>query len=146
MTEAEATQLILARWEDEWDILHPPDGGDPAYVPYTYTSEGFATDALGDLGSWVRLTIRHTTSKQLTQGSAPYRKWERRGLILVQLFAPIDQGVGALATLAGDVRTCLEGYRAEDLNLYEATTADEREDGVWAMKTLSIRFRYVETR
>lgn len=146
MTEAQAIQAILAQWESGWDDLHPQSSADPDYVPYTYTNEAFEPASLGDLGAWARVSIVHTAGAQVTQGSAPSRKFERRGNVFVQLFAPIDNGVAVLAGLSDDVRTTLEGQRLEDLNLYEGRTEELPEDGIWARRVIVVRFRYVDTR
>lgn len=146
MTEAEATQAILEQWEDGWDPLHPEDPSDPEHVPYTYTNEAFTSDALGDLGAWARVTVRHSTANQASMGSAPNRKFDRRGVVIVQLFAPIDAGTLLLAELADDVRTALEGYRSGELLLHEGATSDIPDDGAWAQKSVTIQFRYTDTR
>jgi hypothetical protein len=146
VTELEAIQAILGQWETGWDALHPQDTDDPDCVPYTYTNESFSTDQLGDLGAWARVSIIHTSASQLTQGSAPYRKWERRGNVFVQLFAPINQGAATLAELSDDVRTALEGHRLENLNLYEGRTEEVPDDGAWSRRVVVVRFRYVDTR
>jgi hypothetical protein len=152
MTEAEAIQAILAQWEDVWDTLHPHE--DPEWVPYTYDNEAFTTDALGDLGSWVRVTIQMSTRQQTTQGGPPYRKFDNKGRIFVTIFTPIDAGRALRARLADDVRTALEGQRLGDLLLYDGVTRGEdwfgtgpaREGGIWSMSTVVIEFRFTETR
>lgn len=146
MTEAEATQAILEAWEDGWDPLHPEDPDDPEHVPYTYDNEVFDTGSLGDLGAWARVSIRHSTGRQATMGSAPSRKFERRGFIMVQLFAPIDQGRTLLSELADDVRTALEGVRSSELLIHEGVTEESPSDGRWAMSVVTLPFRYTQTR
>ncbi len=154
MNESQAHQAILDLWEDGWDELHPQDVDDPDYVPYTYDNESFTTDALGELGAWVRVTIQHSTRRQTTMGSAPYRKWENNGRVFVQIFTPVDQGRALKSSLADDVRTVLEGKRMEDMRTHEAVTRGEAwfatgpssEDGVWAQSTVVVSFVYTETR
>jgi len=154
MNEQQANLAILQQWESGWDALHPQDTSAPEYVPYTYDNEAFDTDALGDLGAWVRLTIQHSTRRQRTMGSAPNRKYECRGRVFVTLFAPVDNGRALIAQLADDVRTVMEGQRLGDLLLDDATTRGEnwfatgptREDGVWAQATVVVEFRYTDTR
>lgn len=146
MTEVEAIQAILERWEDGWDVIHPTDPAAPAHVPYTYTSETFRPDELGDLGAWCRVSIIHTSAQQLTMGSSPNRKWERRGNAIVQVFAPLDRGRLLASELADDVRAVLEGQRLGDLLLYEGRTEEGGEDGAWWMVAVVVSFRYTDHR
>ena len=112
MTEREAIEAILGQWKTGWASAYPS-------VPWTTRNEQFTTDGLT---SWVRITVSHTTSDQTTCGSAPSRKFERRGNVFVQLFAPVDAGYGTLADYAQTVRTVLEGVRLDGLLLYAART------------------------
>jgi hypothetical protein len=145
MTEREAIEAMLAQWETGWDEFHPQDPGDPDYVPYTYKNEDYQADQLGDLGAWARVTILHTSSKQITMGST--RKFERRGTVTVQLFGPIGSGgEGPMAQLCDNARTALEGKRLGVVNLYAASPVPQVEQPPWARATLVIPFRYTETR
>lgn len=147
MTESEFKQAVLAQWESVWNPLHLISSSDPQYVPYTYTNEDFETDALGALGAWARVTILHTTRQQITMGSSPHRKYECRGNVFVQLFAPAGQeGSLLLSSLADDARTALEGLRLLDCVLHEGRTEEGAEDGVRTMVSVIFPFRYVETR
>lgn len=141
MTEREFNQVLIEHWEDGWDTLHPPDPSDPDHVPYTYDNEIFES-AL----RWVRLSVRHTVSKQTTMGSAPSRRFEREGFVMVQVFANVNVGRGELADLAADVRTVLEGKRFAGLVIHAGSTQETPSDGVWAMTVISLPFRYVELR
>jgi hypothetical protein len=143
VTEAEANLAILQQWEAGWGALH---GAGAEYVPTTYDNEAYEKDDLGALGAWARVSLRHSVRSQRTMGSAPYRKFESRGYVFVQIFAPIDNGRALRSRLADDVRTVLEGQRLGELLLHEATTRDEREDGVWSMSTIVVEFRYTDTR
>jgi hypothetical protein len=146
MTEIEAINAILSQWKTGWQALHPTSESDPQYVPWTTTNEDFAPDQLGALGAWARISVQHTAAEQATMGSAPSRKFERRGNVFVQLFAPKNNGVALLATLAEDVRTVLEGGRLGEVNIYAGRTVELPEDGVWAMATVILPFRYTRTR
>lgn len=145
MNERQAIEAIYGRWESAWQAIHPAIASDPAFVPYTFRNEAFTPDQLGVLGSWARVSVIHTSAEQITFGDVGTRKFERRGSVFVQLFAPIGSGVGKLADLAHDVRGALEGRRLGDLNLKAARTVEVPEDGRWAMSTVVVEFRYVET-
>jgi hypothetical protein len=142
VTEREFIEALLQHWEDGWDDLHPQDPEDPDHVPYVYENEiGSSTT------SWVRLSVQHTTSEQVTMGSAPSRKFHRQGNVFVQVFCPIDQGREPLSGLLDDARTVLEGQNVgEGANLHAGQTRESATDGAWNMATLVVPFRYVEMR
>jgi hypothetical protein len=146
VTEREAIEAIYGQWESAWESLHPPSQSDPAHVPFTFRNESYSPDALGQLGAWARISVIHTVAEQITFGDVGTRKFERRGNVFVQLFAPVAEGVGTLADLAQDARTCLEGMRLGELNLKSARTVEGTEDGRWAMSSVVVEFRYTDTR
>lgn len=146
MTEREAIEAIYQQWQSGWEAIHPNIVGDPARVPYTFMREDFSADSLGVLGTWARVSVAHTTAAQITFGNVGTRKFERRGNVFVQLFAPVGQGVGLLATLAGDARKVLEGKRLGELNLNAARTEEIPDESTWASVTIIVPFRYGETR
>lgn len=135
MTEAQAIEAIYQRFADAWT-----NG-----IPYHFENEGAES-----AGSWARVSIRHTTSQQLTMGSAPSRKFERRGVIMVQLWSPIDQGRAAMSALVADARTVFEGRTitagGSAINCYAAATQESPTDGAWFMCSVVIPIRYIETR
>lgn len=147
MTESQAIEAILARWMEGWLPLHPSDPEDPNHVPFTFGNESFKTDELGVLGAWVRVSIFWTGAEQTTQGTAPYRKWERRGTVSVQIFGPPNKGTSLLARLATDARTVLQGRRLDDteLNLFEGASEKGTDEVAWAAQSVSFRFSFEET-
>ena len=137
MTEAQAIEAILQRWADTWPGLQ-------AAVPYTFGNEVLEAAAI-----WARVTVIPTVREQTTMGPAGARKFEDRGHIFVQLFGAIDVGDKPLALLAADVRTVFEARRIgtpADINTYAGTPGRVSSDGRWAMRTVTIPFRCVETR
>jgi hypothetical protein len=141
VTEYEAIRVVSAAFGTAWESARPA-------VPYCFEGELF--DAKG-VGTWARLSLRHTTSEQLTHGGAGTRRWARRGNLMVQLFAPIDGGRGLLADMAADVRTALEGLSlpgasGEPFVTYAGATREAGTDGAWLMAVVTIPFVYYETR
>lgn len=138
MTERQAVEAIYLRWTTIWPTLQ-------ALVAYCFENEIVATSS-----SWVRVAVSHTVSIQRSQGQPPYRKFERRGNVFVQAFAPIDGGRGPLSDLLDSARTVLEGVNvgtgSDVVNLYAGTTREVPADGAWSMAVLAVPFRYVETR
>ncbi len=139
MTEAQAIEAIYQQWATGWNASHPA-------IPYTFENE------VGDsTTSWVRVSVQHTTRQQRTQGRPPYRKYDCRGNVMVQLFSPINAGRATLSGLLDDARTVLEGISlavggGDCVYLYAGRTQEVPTDGAWFMAVLVVPFRYVETR
>lgn len=132
-------EVTQQRWATDWEALYPT-------IPYTFENEIASSSS-----TWARVSIQHTTSVQRTQGQPPYRKFERRGNVFVQLFAPVNTGRAALSGLLDDARTVLEGVSIDAgsgdcVYLYAGRTQEVPTDGNWFMATLVIPFRYVDTR
>lgn len=134
MTEAQAIEALLQHWKTTWEALHPTD------VPWTPDNEAFDSVA-----KWARITMVPTVSNQGSLGAVP--RWIRRGYIAVQIFAVPNVGSGALARLADDVRTCLEGRSItvvgvdEPMCVYAGSTSATTADGAWSMCTVTLPFR-----
>jgi hypothetical protein len=58
---------------------------------------------------WVRLSMRETSSIQLTMGEPGNKIYERRCSVYVQVFSPADAGEGQLLDLAQQARNVFEG-------------------------------------
>lgn len=156
MTELEAINaiyaMLIAGWETAPDGLHRRDATgypdvslDPLYVPLFLKNEVFDKSQLGLLGAWARATIRWSVAEQKTQGRAPSRKYNRGGLVIVDLFAPINEGVGKLAALAADARACLQGIDGDNLNIFEGESRNGPDDPDWATQSVVFRFSFDET-
>jgi hypothetical protein len=152
VTEADAVEEMYAQWQAGWDAKHPGsstpiDITQALCIPWTARNETFTPDKLGPLGQWARITVKHFTRTQTTQGPVGSRMFEVRGAIFAQLFGPLDQGARPLALTAGDVRDVLEGVRVTtELVTYEGTTRELDDDGAWCMSTVTVPFRYTEQR
>ena len=141
MTEAQAIELMLERWDTQWRILQPT-------VPFSLDNESFDS-----VDTWVRVTIRHTISRQISHGGTGTRRFVHQGNIWVQLFGPADKGRKAIANLITDVKTVLDSISLtspvpndDDLTTSAATPGDETTEGRWFIETKLIPFRYYEMR
>jgi hypothetical protein len=146
VTELEATNAALTLWRDGWEELHPADTSDPDSVPWTTDDEVFdptAAGALGALGCWVRIVFRPATDQQLTQG--PVAMNEATGVLIVQLFGPLNEGTAKLTGLADDVRTVLKRKRVGELRTLDAASSKPADDGTWAMRIVTVEVRYTYT-
>ena len=95
---------------------------------------------------WVRLVVRHQTSKQDTLGRKGKRKWQRRGMILIQVFTPSNEGRSESDAIVESLRGIYEGVT------FSGVTCDNfipRESGVVDdeyMVVVDVPFAYYQTR
>lgn len=135
MTDAEAEEAILQRWDEVWPTLHPA-------IPYTFENETYAA-----IAAWARVTVVPTTRAQKTQGHEGMRRFENQGRIMVQLFGAIDVGTKPLNDLVASVREVYEARRiGGDIVTRAAAAVRESTDGAWAMRMVSIPYDYSQTR
>lgn len=138
MREAEAVEGMENTFATDWPGLNPT-------VPFTLVNEQFV-----GVAKFASVEIRHDSRVQATMGSAPIRKFECRGAIIVTLYAPVDEGRRVLAALADDARTILEGrsitIAGDVLHLHGGATAELPTDGARAISTVTVEFLYYETR
>lgn len=109
----------------------------------TFANENYTAPADTN---WARLTVLHEAGEQDTLGTTGERKFMRRARVLIQIFGPVDNGIGSLDTLAQESRSIFEG-KTLDGNLY-FTNVDIREsgpDGEWYQLIVDAPFDYRET-
>ena len=110
---------------------------------YTFASEDFKapTDT-----QWARLTVNHEAGEQDSIGGLGCRKFLRRGRVLIQLFAPVDQGLRSLDTLAAATRTIFEGSQFSGLYFTNVDVREIGQDGEWFQFAVDAPFEYQETK
>lgn len=142
MNLLDATKAVCDRWIAQWPALHPGVG-------YTFDNEGTGEPELTTDG-WARVVVREVTSRQHTLGGVGARRFRRGGLILVQLFAPADQGVNAGLTMGESVRTVFEGVEFEGVSTYEANVRqigpDAPSGGRWYLVVVEIAIDFDHTK
>lgn len=128
MTEAQAVEAIKEVLAAAWVAAYPA-------VPFFFDNEAGASS-----GSFVRVTFLPTVSAQATMG--PTRRWVRRGYIVVQLFAPVDQGSATLDSYVESVRAILEGQSiAAGVAVDEGSAERKPDDGTWAQMNVRLAYR-----
>jgi hypothetical protein len=134
MTEAQALELIEEQFASAWPTASGSVGFALLNEAATPAPSGFAA-----------LSWRHTRSAQITQG-VPSRK-ERRGIVMVKVWAPANGGGALLATLCDAARTVFECQQLpltgdEPVTLEAGLSGEVVIDGNWAMTMVSFPFRY----
>ena len=142
-TESQAVEAILQQWEDGWEALHPADDDDPDYVPYSLDNESF--DAVA---RWARVTILHDDRAQHSMGPSGSRRELVTGNIVIQVYADVNEGRGAVSTLCDDVRTAMQlrsltiAGSVEPVRIFSGATRNETTDGRWRTATVVLSFDY----
>ena len=137
MTEAQAIETLWQTWKAGWAIKHPE-------IDSFFENEGAAAET-----TYARISVRHTTGAQTSIGPPGSRRFERRGNLMVQLFAPTDQGRGYISGLADDVRSIFEGGSfgsGDPVRCYGGRTQEVPTDGNWYMVVVVIPISYFERR
>lgn len=105
----DAVDEILGLFKAAWDI------GSPAYnsgTPLPVEWDGQDTGSPPDLTKpCARVFVRHVGSRQITFGETGNRRFNRRGIVTVQVFQPISdrRGLSVVQNLAIIARDAYEG-------------------------------------
>lgn len=98
---------------------------------------------------WVRVSVRHLSSSQESMGGISNRRFERAGLIIVQVFAPLDAGGKTIDDAVQKVRDIFEGTRIIAGGDVRVNALEVRELGPlegWNQTNAEAHLTYVETR
>jgi Bacteriophage related domain of unknown function len=139
MTEVEARTVLARAFRDGWSAAQPA-------VPFSLEND---FDVSSD--RFAALTIRLTTSYQMTAGRPGTRRVRHDGWVLVKLWVPAGEGTLSTATLAESVRQifqCAEIYAdsgGEPVTTMASSSGANAVDGRWFMQVIQTPFWYVET-
>ena len=113
-------------------------------TPVTFDNEKFNPPA--NEAPWARLSIRNISAAQETLGKVGNRKYERKGLISIQIFTKTNSGVSAADTFSEAAKNIFEGT---SFNNVIANNAVIKEIGVsdgYYQHLVQIDFFYTETK
>ena len=133
-SQVEAVNAITKRFIVEWDNTTPI-----AYDNVSYDSEG--SDA-----SWVRLSITPIKNSQHTIGTKRTRKFERTGIVNIQVF--ILEGTNTLEaiTLADKALNIYEGEQFEGVVCEVGDVVVIGRSGKWYQTNVAIDYNFIETK
>lgn len=134
-TLREARKAVVDKWLVDWPLVAP---GVPSYFD-NEAAEPCSTP-------WTRVVVRELLSRQETLGVAPTRIFERKAMVLVQIFVARDTGVGAILDLAQSARAVFEGKSFGGLDFYEVTPREVPTEDRWYQMTVEAQFNYYETK
>jgi hypothetical protein len=95
---------------------------------------------------WVRLTVNFNDGSQNSFGTTGTRKFTRRGLIIVQVFTPVNTGTDENDDLAVNSANLFDGVRLQDLWMYNGRIVTVGADGEYYQQNAIIEFEYEDIR
>lgn len=142
-----ARNEILGVFRMAWEANSPAvNGGTAPVVDY----EGLAFTP-PPTAAWARPVVRHTVGRQATLAgdpSFPLRRFEKRGIVTVQVFQPLTKGGGLVLvqSLAEVAKAAFEGVNTTPSNIWfqNVTINEVGSDGPWFQMNVVASFRYDE--
>jgi hypothetical protein len=128
----DATEAITQRFIANWDAVS---------TPFTLDNENFTAP---DSTPWIRMTIRFTVAGQYTLGQPGNRKWQRKGLIIGNIFVPANGGRQKADQLAQTFKDIFEGNHFGPIEAYDANVKELGTDGLWFQVAVQVDFNYNE--
>lgn len=96
-------------------------------------------------GTWVRFNIRHNTGFQKTMGAPGANRFERGGLITIQVFSKSGNFAIDPVTYVNTILTLYSGLTNSDITYFDATPREIGNDiRGWYQINVVIAFRYDE--
>jgi hypothetical protein len=139
-----ATDIVLGKFKEEWD--RRAEEATAGYVPEVewpnVRIETPKSETSKDR-AWARITTRHTSGSQRSLGEEDCRRFERRGLVSVQVFAPVGQRGLTLAHRLGTVaQDAFEGEQSEGVWFRDAVLREVGPDAHWYQVNVTAEFVY----
>lgn len=132
-TRAEARDAILTQFSTEWATLTTP----PAL---------FYDDVKGDLPSatspWARVNIQQVFGEQTSIGDPGSRLFEHTGIVTVQVFTPVGDGLDLSDTLVEAALGAFEGKSTNNIWYKNVRAIDVGDEGDWYHVNIKADFTY----
>jgi hypothetical protein len=103
---------------------------------------GNKTTTPPDESPWVRVNIRHAGADPASVGDSTAAMHRHDGMVVVEVFAPIDEGEGTVDAYCDDVAGIFRDYRAQQgLRFRSPYTINVGQTGAWFKKDVLIPFQ-----
>lgn len=134
-TYAEAVDSILGLFKTAWDV--------PGHVALY---ENIAGDVPSGVAPWARVSLRHLAGNNSSlSGALGVQRYDRAGLLTVQIFVPVGEGLSEAHTLAKIVTDAYEGVATTNGVWFRNSRVNEiGPDGDWFQINVIIDFIYDE--
>lgn len=136
MTPAEAIDAIGAVFKAAWD----PTGAVAVY-------DDLPQNIPPDEKAWARLTVRHNDGGQSSlAGGNGAQRWEAVGVVTVQIFTPVGDGLVAARALSLSVLNAFRDHKNSDLWFRRPHLRELGVDGAFNQTNVIATFIYDEVR
>ena len=133
-TSVEALSAVYTRFRTLWGIRT-----DIATVNVKFDTEN------RDL-EWVRLSVTPSQNYQQTLGGKGTRKFQRTGIITVQIFVPIQTNILVSTSLSDEVLSIFEGEKFNGVVCNNSNVTPIGRDGKWYQTNVNIDYNFIETK
>ncbi|MES0340681.1 MAG: phage tail terminator-like protein [Candidatus Humimicrobiaceae bacterium] len=133
MTVTEVRNIIMSRYLTEYT------------GQFTIAIDNQIANAPDD-EEWVRLTVNFNDGFQDSLGTAGNRKYLKSGMIFIQVFFPMNKGTDNSDTLAEDSANLFDGFRIQDLWMFNGRVKTIGSDGEFYQQNAVIDFEYENVR
>jgi hypothetical protein len=113
-------------------------------VTVFFDNQQASPPAPGTNVKWVHLMIKFTQARQDSFGSVGNRKYVRQGLLIAQVFTPIDTATDTNDELCQQIIDTYEGVRLTDIWFFDGGITYSGNDGVWYQQNVSFDIHFEE--
>ncbi len=137
-TLTEARDEILSTFKAAWDA---DSNSQNIVVFYDDTRKDLSSET-----SWVRISVQHNIGYQATLTSASMnQRWRRKGIVFVQVFTPLGDGMKTNDVLSSIVRNAFEGKTtSKDIIFRNVSIREIGESEKWFQTNVVAEFEYDE--
>jgi hypothetical protein len=132
MTPKEARNAIFARYLTEFD----------GQFPIALDNQPFTPPETGDGVKWARVSVKFNDGTQSSLGKSGNRKFEKYGLLFVQVFTPTGHATNDNDELAEESLDLFEGERLGDLWFNNGRIVTVGSDDEWYQQNVVLELTF----
>lgn len=132
MTPEEARNAILTRYLTEFN----------GQFEIALDNQPFTPPETGEGVKWARVSVKFNGGTQSSLGRSGNRKFEKYGLLFIQVFTPIGHATNDNDDLAEDSLNLFEGERLGDLWFSNGRIVTIGEDGEWYQQNVVLELTF----
>lgn len=137
---SDAYDAIMKLFADGWAAAYPSPATPP---PVAYPDRRF--DVPADNTPWVRLQFQHRRGTQVTIQSPGNRRFRAWGVLTVEIYAPLGDGLTTSQQIGDTLLSIFEGQTTgPDAVIFRQVTppVDHGPSGAWNLSKVVINFEY----
>jgi len=133
MTPKEARNAIFMRYLNEFN----------GQFPIALDNQKFTPPDTGDGVKWTRVSVKFNDGTQGSLGQPGNRRFEKYGLLFIQVFTPTEHATNDNDELAEDSLDLFEGVRLGDLWFNNGRIETVGSDDVWYQQNVVLELTFV---